>query len=149
MKAMSFFQFLKGSGSDLDQTPQSDEDETVVDKIDQLDVDILQTEHNIIIYAQIAGVDINDINLSIEGDANIVLIEGRRTRPEFTSFPENDQLGVFFTEECIWGDFYRRIILPEGVVIEQAEAKTKNGVLILVLPLLNTSNREILDQDQP
>lgn len=40
------------------------------------------------------------------------------------------------------GDFYRRIILPESVEIEKAEAKIKNGVLILVLPLLKSSEKE-------
>jgi HSP20 family molecular chaperone IbpA len=45
-------------------------------------------------------------------------------------------------EECVWGDFYRRIILPESVNIEKAEAKIKNGVLILSLPLLKPSEKE-------
>jgi HSP20 family molecular chaperone IbpA len=49
---------------------------------------------------------------------------------------------VFFTEECIWGEFYRRIILPESVDIERADAKIKNGVLILVLPLMKPEEKE-------
>jgi len=42
----------------------------------------------------------------------------------------------------VWGDFYRRIILPESVNIDQAEAKIKNGVLILMLPLLKPGEKE-------
>jgi HSP20 family molecular chaperone IbpA len=49
---------------------------------------------------------------------------------EYLVFPKSKPQGAFFTEECIWGDFYRRIILPESVDIENAEAKIKNGVLI-------------------
>ena len=45
-------------------------------------------------------------------------------------------------EECVWGDFYRRIILPESDNIDKAEAKIQNGVLILSLPLLKASEKE-------
>ena len=139
---MSFLQRLKGKGVRADQTLQSAEEETAVDKVAQLDVDVFQTERTIIIYAQAAGADMNDVHVSIEGDADIVLIEGRRIRPEFLVFPKSKPNGAFFAEECIWGDFYRRIILPESVEIEKAEAKIKNGVLILILPLLKPEEKE-------
>ena len=121
---------------------QSDSEETAVDKVAQLDVDVFQTENKIIIYAQSAGADMNDVNVSIEGDADIVLIEGRRIRPEYIVFPKRTEQGAYFASECVWGDFYRRIILPESVEIEKAEAKIKNGVLILILPLLKSSEKE-------
>ena len=139
---MSFLQRLKGRGVRSDQTLQSSEEETAVDKVAQLDVDVFQTERTIVIYAQSAGADMNDVHVSIEGDADIVLIEGRRIRPEFIVFPKSKPRGSFFTEECVWGDFYRRIILPESVDIEKAEAKIKNGVLILILPLLKPEGKE-------
>lgn len=139
---MSFLQRLKGRGVRTEQRLQSSEEETAVDKIVQLDVDVYQTDNMIVVYAQAAGADLNDINVSIEGDADIVLIEGRRLRPEFLAFPKNKPDGAFFTEECVWGDFYRRIILPESVDIESAEAKIKNGVLVLVLPLMKPEEKE-------
>lgn len=139
---MSFLQRLKGRGVRSDQSLQSSEEETAVDKVAQLDVDVFQTERVIVIYAQAAGADMNDVHVSIEGDADIVLIEGRRIRPEFIVFPKSKPHGAFFTEECVWGDFYRRIILPESVEIEKAEAKIKNGVLILILPLLKPEEKE-------
>jgi HSP20 family protein len=139
---MSFLQRLKGRGVRSDEGLQSSEEETAVDKVAQLDVDVYQTERTIVIYAQSAGADMNDVHVSIEGDADIVLIEGRRIRPEFLVFPKSKPRGAYFTEECIWGDFYRRIILPESVDIEQAEAKIKNGVLILILPLLKPEEKE-------
>lgn len=140
---MSFLQRLKTRGVRSGQASlQSEAEETAVDKVAQLNVDVYQTEKSIIIYAQSAGADINDINVSIEGDADIVLIEGRRIRPEYLVFPKKREQGAFFAEECTWGDFYRRIILPESVEIEKAEAKIKNGVLILILPLLKSSEKE-------
>jgi HSP20 family protein len=140
---MSFLQRLKNRGVRSGQSSlQSESEETAVDKVAQLDVDVYQTEDLIVIYAQAAGADMNDVNVSIEGDADIVLIEGRRIRPEYIVFPKHKEQGAYFASECIWGDFYRRIILPESVEIDKAEAKIKNGVLILILPLLKSSEKE-------
>jgi len=140
---MSFLQRLKGRGvRSGDDSLLSDAEETAVDKVAQLHVDVFQTEQLIVIYAQSAGADMNDVHVSIEGDADIVLIEGKRVRPEYIVFPKKKVKGAFVAEECIWGDFYRRIILPESVNIEKAEAKIKNGVLILILPLLKPSEKE-------
>lgn len=119
-----------------------DAEETAANKVAQLFVDIYQTERMIVVYAQLAGADRNDVHVSIEGDANIVLIEGRRVRPEYVVFPEKVVQGSFVAEECVWGDFYRRIILPKSVDIDKAEAKIKNGVLILMLPLLKPGEKE-------
>lgn len=138
---MSFLQRLKGRGVRAQQL-QSAEEETALDDIVQLDVDVFQTDDLIVVYAQAAGADLADIRVSIEGDADIVLIEGRRLRPERIAFPRQKPEGAFFAEECTWGDFYRRIILPESVDIGRAEAKVKNGVLILVLPLLRPEEKE-------
>jgi HSP20 family protein len=140
---MSFLQRLKNRGVRSGQSSlQSDSEETAVDKVAQLNVDVYQTENMIVVYAQASGADMNDVNVSIEGDADIILIEGRRIRPEYLVFPKKIEQGSYFAEECIWGDFYRRIILPESVEIEKAEAKIKNGVLILILPLLKSSEKE-------
>jgi HSP20 family protein len=139
---MSFLQRLKGRGVRTEQRLQSSEEETALDKIVQLDVDVYQTNDLIVVYAQAAGAELTDIHVSIEGDADIVLIEGKRLRPEHLAFPRRKPDGTYFTEECVWGDFYRRIILPESVDITQAEAKVKNGVLVLVLPLLRPEDKE-------
>jgi HSP20 family protein len=139
---MSFLQRLKGRGVRSGDKLQSSEEETALDKIAQLDVDVFQTDDTIVVYAQAAGADLSDIHVSIEGDADIVLIEGKRARPEYVVFPKRAPEGAFFTEECTWGDFYRRIILPESVDIEAAEAKVKSGVLVLVLPLLRPEEKE-------
>ena len=139
---MSFLQRLKTRGVRSDGKLLSSDEETAVDKVVQLDVDVFQTDDLIVVYAQAAGADMSDVHVSIEGDADIVLIEGRRLRPENIAFPKKKPDGAFFTEECVWGDFYRRIILPESVDIDQADAKIKNGVLVLTLPLLKPEEKE-------
>ena len=139
---MSFLQRLKGRGVRSDQKLLSSDEESAIDKVVQLDVDVFQTDGSIVIYAQAAGAELSDIHVSIEGDADIVLIEGRRLRPEFLAFPKKKPEGAFVTEECVWGDFYRRIILPESIDIENADAKIKNGVLVLTLPLMRAEEKQ-------
>ncbi|MDB9944393.1 Hsp20/alpha crystallin family protein [bacterium] len=139
---MSFLQRLKGRGVRTEKRLQSSEEETALDKVVQLDVDVFQTSNLIVIYAQASGAELADIHVSIEGDADIVLIEGKRLRPEYLAFPKKKPAGSYFTEECVWGEYYRRIILPESIDITKAEAKVKNGVLVLVLPLLKPEEKE-------
>ena len=139
---MSFLQRLKGRGVRAEQRLLSSDEESAIDKVVQLDVDVFQSDDLIVIYAQAAGNALSDVHVSIEGDADIVLIEGRRLRPEMLAFPKKKPAGAFATEECVWGEFYRRIILPESVDIEKADAKIKNGVLVLSLPLMKPEEKQ-------
>lgn len=141
--SMSFLQRLTSDGAKRGTNDSlARELEVARDKVARLHVDVYQTEQMIVIYAQSAGADMDDVQVSIEGDADIVLIEGRQVRPEYIVFPKKIAHGVFVAQECTWGEFYRRIILPESVNIQKAEAKIKNGVLILALPLLKPSEKE-------
>lgn len=97
----------------------------------QLDVDVWQTNDSIFIYALVPGSASEDVNISIEGDADIVRIEGKRLRPKPGAKASR---GHLTTEECVWGEFYRRIILPAPVDINSADASVENGLLILQLP---------------
>ena len=103
---------------------------------DQLQVDIYKAEGAIIVYAQIAGANITDFGVQIEGDGDVVTIKGQRTRPNGEHFHHSiadtkDKV----IEECSWGPFYRQIILPAAVDPQKTEAKMKDGVLMLLLPL--------------
>src|SRR3989344_1949391 len=133
---MSFLQRLKNRGVRSGQTSlQSESEETAVDKVAQLNVDVYQTENKIVIYAQAAGADMNDVNVSIEGDADIVLIEGRRIRPEYIVFPKSKEQGAYFASECIWGIFNEQLIWLEGERKERLEEKIKTAFRFWVLPL--------------
>ena len=111
---------------------------------EQLKVDIFQTKNTIIIYAQIAGACVNDYGVLIEGDGDIITIKGERKRPSGEHFqhPENEEKENVLTE-CSWGKFYRQIILPAEVDPTKTEAKMKDGILMLLLPLKETTDRGI------
>jgi len=139
---MSFFGTLFGSRARAD-APRDARSKTAKQRhkmtpIAQLDVDVYEADDHIIVYAQAAGARMEDISISIEGNEDIVIIEGTRTRPDAAVTSDKKSAGGFFTAECVWGDFYRRIILPDSVDVDRADAKIKNGVLIVILPLMHS-----------
>lgn len=92
----------------------------------QLALDIYQTPTHIVIVAPIAGVKMNDIDVSITED--VLTIKGKRYL-EF-DIPEED----YFTQECFWGDFSRSIVLPTSVDPTKINAGFKDAVLKITIP---------------
>jgi HSP20 family molecular chaperone IbpA len=82
----------------------------------------------------------------IGGDGDVVTIKGQRSRPNgehFTAPAVGDATKESVLEECGWGKFYRQIILPAEVDAERTEAKMKEGVLMLLLPLKTAVERGV------
>jgi HSP20 family molecular chaperone IbpA len=109
----------------------------------QLEVDIFQTSEDIIIIAPIPGVEVKDIDISIENENDVITIQGRREMPEieFLESKKMEEEKKFLRQECQWGQFYRQIILPQEVNVAEVEAKFKKGILLLRLPLLRLQTK--------
>lgn len=113
---------------------------------EQLKVDILQSSSAIVIYAQIAGAGVEDYSVTIDGEGDTVTIRGTRTRPDGEHFEQKNIEGKeqeHVLEECSWGNFYRQIILPAEVDAEKTEAKMREGVLMLLLPLKGVADKGV------
>jgi HSP20 family protein len=95
----------------------------------ELPVDMYQTNDAIIIKALVAGVSPTDLDISITRD--MVTIRGVREEYQET----NDD--NYFHRELFWGGFTRTLVLPEEVVIDEAEAQEKHGMLEIRLPKLD------------
>lgn len=95
----------------------------------QLAVDVYQTPSNIIVESLVAGIKIEDLDISVSPDS--LVIKGGRRKEERI----NDK--DYLYKECFWGKFSRSIILPEEVDAERANASFKNGVLKIALPKIN------------
>ncbi len=103
----------------------------------QLEVDIFQTAEDIIIVAPIPGVEVSDIDISIENENDVVTIQGKIEQPDLSEYAdEDDANSKYLRSECQWGRFYRQIILPQEINVSDVEAKFKKGILTLRLPLL-------------
>lgn len=94
----------------------------------QLTVDVYQTDTEIVIKSTIAGVGVDDIDISVTNE--MVTIKGQR------SSEERVRPSDFYHQELYWGAFSRSIILPEEIDPDGAKASMRNGLLTLRLPKL-------------
>jgi len=111
-------------------------EETWLEPVGQLAVDVYQTEAELVIQSAIAGVRPEDLDISIEKD--IVTISGERKKP----FEEK---GDYFSQECYWGKFSKQIILPVEIDPNKIEATLKDGILTIRAPkLFKEKKRKIM-----
>lgn len=99
----------------------------------ELVVDVFETNADFVVSAAIAGVQIKDLDISLEKD--MMIIKGNRCDPN--EHPEKK----YFYQECYWGPFSRKIILPENVDIDQADAQMDKGILTIKIPKNQTTSK--------
>lgn len=98
----------------------------IFDQCGELVVDVYETGSEFVVLAAIAGVQIKDIDISLEKD--MMIIKGNRQDPHTTADKK------YFYQECYWGPFSRKVVLPENVDVENAAAEMDKGVLTIKIP---------------
>jgi HSP20 family protein len=104
------------------QTPANedwDEEEAILPG--QLAVDVYETKEKLVVKARTAGVNKNDLDVSISD--NQLSIRGT------LSAGNEEDVENYFVQECYWGEFSRSIALPVPVKEDEIEAVLKDGVL--------------------
>lgn len=107
----------------------SEESNNVTLQEGELPVDMYQTNDAIIIKALVAGVSPTDLDISITRD----MVTVRGIREEYQETNDDN----YFHRELFWGSFSRTLLLPEEVIIDEAEAQEKHGLLEIRLPKLD------------
>ena len=105
-------------------TPTGDEwsnDEAEAAVPGQLPIDVYETKERLVIKARTAGVNKNDLDVSISD--NQLTIRGT------LSAGNEEEVVNYFLQECYWGEFSRTLILPLPVKEDDIEAVLKDGVL--------------------
>src|SRR6476660_8771288 len=97
-----------------------DEDDNVPG---QLAVDVYETREKLVVKARTAGVNKNDLDVSISD--NQLTVHGT------LSAGNEDGVENYFLQECYWGEFSRTIALPVPVKEEEIEAVLKDCVLTI------------------
>lgn len=87
----------------------------------QLAVDVYETEDKLVIKARTAGVNKEDLDVSISD--GILTISGT-----LSSGDDTDAIN-WHIQECYWGEFNRTLALPVSVKEDEVEAVLKDGVL--------------------
>lgn len=89
-------------------------------------VDIFENKENLILEAELPGMNRDDFDLSIEN--NVITLKGER---KFENKTEGDN---YHRVERSYGSFTRSFTLPQTVNAEGAKAEFKNGILRVALP---------------
>lgn len=89
-------------------------------------IEVFERGDQLIIRADLPGMTKDNVNIDIANEA--VVIRGVRK-----SEREEDAKGYYRSERS-YGNFYRRIPLPEGVSIDHATADFRDGVLEIGIP---------------
>ena len=89
-------------------------------------VDIYETEHALILNAEIPGIDEKDIEIKIEN--NTLTVKGER------KFEKETKEENYHRIERAYGSFYRSFTIPRSVDHDNIKAEHENGVLRITMP---------------
>jgi HSP20 family protein len=89
----------------------------------QLAVDVYETKEKLVVKARTAGVNKNDLDISIAD--NTLSIRGT------LSAGNEEDVENYFVQECYWGEFSRSMALPVPIKEDEVEAVLKDGVLTI------------------
>jgi len=89
----------------------------------QLAVDVYETDEKLIVKARTAGVNKEDLDVSISD--GILTISGTLSSGDDTDATN------WHIQECYWGEFSRTLALPVPVKEDEVEAVLKDGVLTI------------------
>ncbi len=91
-------------------------------------VDVVDKGKELLLTAELPGIDKKDIDVSIDEDSLAIRAESRQEKKE-----EREQEGYYFHERAYQG-FFRKIPLPSEVVAGKIKAEFKDGILTVNLP---------------
>lgn len=89
-------------------------------------VDIIEREKEFLVRAELPGLEAKDVKVELR-DGTLTISGERKEEHE----SEN---GHYRRVERSHGRFYRSFVLPQAVDAEKVEAKSKDGILEIVLP---------------
>jgi len=109
------------------------------DEVPQLTVDVYRKEDVIFVVSTVAGVNPQDLDISIEN--NTLSIKGVRKKPY------NQDQSNMLLEECFWGEFYRELTINENLDVDKIKANLNQGVLIVEIPILKLASQKKITVD--
>jgi len=89
-------------------------------------VDILEKEGNLILRAEVPGINEKDIELKLEG--NVLTLKGEK------KVEHEEENNNYHRMESSYGAFSRAFTLPDTVDRDHIKADYKNGILTITIP---------------
>lgn len=89
-------------------------------------VEVFDTDHDIVVRAELPGIDPKDVEITVTAD--VLTIKGQAKQME------EERGKNYFRRELRYGAFSRSLALPGGVQGDQAKATYRNGILEIRVP---------------
>ena len=96
-------------------------------------LDVVDRDKELVVRAELPGVEKDDVEVTISGDR--LMIEAER------EFEEVDEKEEFYRHELGYGKLTRTVALPEEVDAENIHAELKDGLLTITLPKIHAAER--------
>jgi len=90
-------------------------------------LDVKESEKQLIVVAELPGIKKDDVSVQIRNGA----LELRGHKQE----EQREESETYRRMERVYGEFFRRIPVPEGIDESQVKAKFQDGLLQIVVPL--------------
>lgn len=127
----------QNTAPDLELEIIDSQEEIVDEEVGQVALDVLESENEIYIIAPIAGVEQDQIDLSV--NKTILTIKWSREKtPEY----EIEDIKIR-NSECFWGKFVRNVILPENLALNKIKAYMQSNLLVITIPKLKFDSKAI------
>jgi HSP20 family protein len=128
--------------NEMTQTPKSQSKPTAWRPA----IELKDEGNNIVVRAQLPGVDAKDLNVEVTKEA--VSISGER------QYEQKNEENRFFKSEFHYGQFQRIVPLPAAVQNDKVQAEYKDGILTLTLPKVEEVRNQVVkvnltNQEQP
>jgi HSP20 family protein len=89
-------------------------------------VDVFDNKDSVVVKAELAGMDPDDIQIEVED--NVLTVKGER------KFEETVDEERYYRVERRYGGFQRSLALPQGVKPDDISASYEDGILIVTVP---------------
>lgn len=89
-------------------------------------VDVMEKDGNLMLRAEIPGIEEKDIELKLEGKT--LTLKGER------KMESEDKEGTYRRVESFYGSFSRSFRLPDTADVEKIRADYRNGILTVTIP---------------
>ncbi|WBF10729.1 Hsp20/alpha crystallin family protein [Methanothermobacter marburgensis] len=103
---------------------------------EKLNMDVIETDDQIIIKTDLPGVKKEDINIELtENTISISAVFEEEVEVQEANFVKKERK---------YGEARREMRLPEKIKVEEARAKFENGVLTVELPKVEVKKKQVL-----
>ena len=95
--------------------------------------DVYETEENLVVKMEVAGMREEDFEVSVEDQ--VLILRGTR--------PDRNERRAYYQMEIRFGKFEISIGLPAGIDLDKAIAEYKDGFLTVIFPKLHAKHIEV------